>query len=1286
MVDFTKNLISKNWSTRQLSTLFALVVSLLMITSPRAMHAQLAPYSQDFEALDETQPNGLSADGWLVFGNVFDPSGGYLGGYGPFPAPTLFNGGFSGLALGAGGGAQGDKRLIVYSDYNNGNHAIGNLIEANVFQQQVIAASNVDETWAFEFDARRGDIGGASTALAFIKTIDPNNSFALTNFITVDMTSIPNAWGTFRLEITIDASLDGQILQFGFLNVASNYEDSGMDYDNVNFAKASNVLQPYSQDFEALDESQANSLSNDGWQVFGNVFDPSGAYLGGYGPFPAPTLFNGGFSGLALGAGGGAQGDKQLIVYNDYNNGDHVIGNLIEANVFQQQTIGAASAGKTWSFEFDARRGDIGGASTALAFIKTLDPNNNFALTNFITVDMTNIPSSWERYRLEITIDAGLVGQILQFGFLNVATNYEPSGMNYDNVDFGVAKPQLRRYAEDFEALDRNSSSALGDNAWQVFANVFDPSGGYLYGYGPFPAPNLSGGFSGLASGVGGRAQGGQQLLVFSDYNNLDHANGNLIEANVFQQQPIGSVNVGQTWFFVFEAKRGDLTGSSSALAFIKTLDPNNNFATTNFITADMTNISADRWDRFTLSITIDPGLVGQVLQFGFLNVATNYEPSAVVYDNVLFDSADDDLDGIINDLDNCPINFNPAQEDIDADGVGDACDNCSDVFNRRQTDSDEDGVGNACDICPDLADPLQEDSNGNGIGNACEIVMETPNGDIKRPLDPIFATGKAINYDPGRGNRFLDAPTKREILQDLRLLDQAGFNLIRLFDSGETAERIVSIAQNRHPNMRFQIGAPIFSASEASCEFASNDPIILQAAALANKYDNIIGVSVGNETIGVVTGSLSVDCTAGFIADMRDLVSQPITTTQIPSFTLGDYGLADEVLSLIDYVQPNIYPWFNTVDSDFANPGDFWKREDVPAGDARGIAMMQTLVDRFAEDVSDISEQVYFDARTGKYSLVGSELQVVVGETGWKSFINDNPNDPVAAVEPFGANPVNQKLYFDLLNAYMASNAEKPLNYIAFFAFDVQNKEADDGWGFWDAARAPKYVLCDTPAGYPCKSEPYEGVGYYPELQQSADPDVEVNVNRRSSGFVEAYNFPDNPGDPVAQDEDFVAGFLFGRPDLKALVQTTAAGNGRLILSPPTIFWNVVNPADPDFWRIGDEPNKIVRSSYNWENNQLLGKTVRFSGKVLGNTLRDDYTVSARILVLNYDASILLADESVELNAGNFSVELNTDVPGAARILYGFNIVGPVADPEDPTVGRVVLKIPQLEALNEDN
>ena len=77
--------------------------------------------------------------------------------------------------------------------------------------------------------------------------------------------------------------------------------------------------------------------------------------------------------------------------------------------------------------------------NTAVAFIKTLDPSAGFATTNNITVNTTAIPDSWNRYSIQIVVDNALIGQVLQFGFAATATNFEPSGVFYDNVAFHVA-------------------------------------------------------------------------------------------------------------------------------------------------------------------------------------------------------------------------------------------------------------------------------------------------------------------------------------------------------------------------------------------------------------------------------------------------------------------------------------------------------------------------------------------------------------------------------------------------------------------------------------------------------------------------------------------------------------------------------------------------------------------------------------------------------------------------------------------------------------------------------
>ena len=109
----------------------------------------------------------------------------------------------------------------------------------------------------------------------------------------------------------------------------------------------------------------------------------------------------------------------------------------------------------------------------------------------------------------------------------------------------------------------------------------------------------------------------------------------------------------------------------------------------------------------------------------------------------------DDDNDGVLDVNDNCPLTPNPDQADLDGDGIGDVCedpndldgdgivnleDNCAQVPNENQKDNDGDGIGDACDPdddndgIPDSTDnctmfynPEQVDTDNDGIGDVCD-------------------------------------------------------------------------------------------------------------------------------------------------------------------------------------------------------------------------------------------------------------------------------------------------------------------------------------------------------------------------------------------------------------------------------------------------------------------------------------------------------------------------------------------------------------------------------------
>ena len=98
----------------------------------------------------------------------------------------------------------------------------------------------------------------------------------------------------------------------------------------------------------------------------------------------------------------------------------------------------------------------------------------------------------------------------------------------------------------------------------------------------------------------------------------------------------------------------------------------------------------------------------------------------------------DDDNDGVLDDSDNCPNTWNGDQLNSDGDTQGDACD----------ADDDNDGVPDAADNCPLAGNPQQEDFDSDGLGDACDNDRDNDN-----VLDNYDGAG-APGDDPCNGSR----------------------------------------------------------------------------------------------------------------------------------------------------------------------------------------------------------------------------------------------------------------------------------------------------------------------------------------------------------------------------------------------------------------------------------------------------------------------------------------------------------------------------------------------------
>jgi len=103
--------------------------------------------------------------------------------------------------------------------------------------------------------------------------------------------------------------------------------------------------------------------------------------------------------------------------------------------------------------------------------------------------------------------------------------------------------------------------------------------------------------------------------------------------------------------------------------------------------------------------------------EFGVSFTPTQYQKISEVNFSESYSDYDIDGDTIITLIDNCPLTYNPLQEDTDNDMVGDSCDNCVTIYNPDQVDLNENEIGDACEF-------FCGDANDDGVVNIFDITF----------------------------------------------------------------------------------------------------------------------------------------------------------------------------------------------------------------------------------------------------------------------------------------------------------------------------------------------------------------------------------------------------------------------------------------------------------------------------------------------------------------------------------------------------------------------------------
>ena len=131
----------------------------------------------------------------------------------------------------------------------------------------------------------------------------------------------------------------------------------------------------------------------------------------------------------------------------------------------------------------------------------------------------------------------------------------------------------------------------------------------------------------------------------------------------------------------------------------------------------------------------------------------------------------DADMDLVGDPCDNCLSAANSFQENADGDSFGDACDadsdgdmnndpnapadNCPDIYNpvdpntMAQVDADLDGPGDKCDNCPAIYNPSQADFDGDKLGDACDA--DADGDEVRDTKDNCLLEANPLQTDQDR-------------------------------------------------------------------------------------------------------------------------------------------------------------------------------------------------------------------------------------------------------------------------------------------------------------------------------------------------------------------------------------------------------------------------------------------------------------------------------------------------------------------------------------------------------
>jgi len=309
----------------------------------------------------------------------------------------------------------------------------------------------------------------------------------------------------------------------------------------------------------------------------------------------------------------------------------------------------------------------------------------------------------------------------------------------------------------------------------------------------------------------------------------------------------------------------------------------------------------------------------------------------------------------------------------------------------------------------------------------------------LAQPADALVAgevmavaySGYREGQHPDRGDGAVN-PSDAEILEDLRILEDNGFRLIRLYDTGENTATTLRLIREHDVPIRVLLG--IWLRAEVSnhegCPWL-DEPIpdeqlaantlenvaeIERGIEMARQYDDIVvAINVGNEALVDWNDHMvPLEQVIDYVRMVKAAVAQPVTVADNYEWWIEDGApLAAEV----DFLGVHTYP--------------VWEGRDIDAG----LSYTLENLDRLRAALPD--------------------RPLAILEAGWPTTASDLPG--------LAGEPEQARYYRELKDWAEGAN----VTVFFFEAFDEPWKGNPDNpagaekhWGLFFADRTPKFVM----------------------------------------------------------------------------------------------------------------------------------------------------------------------------------------------------------------------------------